>query len=115
VKKMNNPSSSREKIRHIVPKLYEMIDGVIYSDIWNRPPLSARDRSLITIAALIGMRQTDQLKSHMEKGLANGLTELEISEAITHLAIYAGFPAALSAALIAKPLLESRGFTPPKV
>jgi 4-carboxymuconolactone decarboxylase len=106
---MTNPSSSKEKLRSVVPKLVEIIDTTVYGDLWNRPELSKRDRSLITIAALIAMRQTDQLRSHLEKGLDNGLTGEEISEAITHLAIYAGFPAALSGALIAKPLLEERG------
>jgi len=62
---------------------------------------------MITVAALIGMRQTDQLRSHMEKALANNVTVEELSEIMTHLAIYAGFPAALSAALVARPLLEA--------
>jgi 4-carboxymuconolactone decarboxylase len=107
---MANPSSSRNKIRPVVPKLHELIETTIYGDIWERPELSKRDRSMITIAALIGMRQTDQLRSHLEKGLDNGLTADEISEVITHLAIYAGFPASLSAALVAEPLLRERGF-----
>lgn len=106
---MANPSSSKEKVRTVVPKLVELIDTVVYGDLWNRTELSKRDRSMITIAALISMRQTDQLRSHMEKGLDNGMTASEISELLTHLAIYAGFPAALSGALIAKPLLEERG------
>lgn len=106
---MSNPSSSKHKIRPVVPKLYDLIEGVVYADVWERPELSKRDRSLITIAALVAMRQTDQLRSHMEKGLANGLTPEEISEALTHLAIYAGFPASLSAALVARPLFEERG------
>jgi 4-carboxymuconolactone decarboxylase len=106
---MSNPSSSRNKIKPVVPKLFELINTLIYGDLWERPELSKRDRSMITIAALVGMRQTDQLRSHMEKALDNGVTAQEISEVITHLAIYAGFPAALSAALVAKPLLEERG------
>jgi len=108
---MPNPSSSREKIKSVVPKLYELIDTLVYGDMWERAELPKRERSLITIAALIGMRQTDQLRSHMEKALENGVTTDEIREVITHLAIYTGFPAALSAALIAKPLLEQHGAT----
>ncbi|MBB5696242.1 carboxymuconolactone decarboxylase family protein [Muricoccus pecuniae] len=104
-----NPSSSKEKVRAVVPRLIELIDSVVYDDIWERPELSKRDRSMVTIAALIGLRQTDQLRSHLEKALSNGVTAAEISEMITHLAVYAGFPAALSAALVAKPLLEERG------
>jgi 4-carboxymuconolactone decarboxylase len=101
-----NPSSSKERPRTVVPKLIEMIDSTVYGDLWQRPQLSKRDRSLITVAALISMRQTDQLRSHLEKALDHGVAADEIRELITHLAIYAGFPGALSAALVAKPLLE---------
>ena len=106
---MANPSLSRHAIKAVVPKLFELIETTIYGDIWERPELSKRDRSMITVAALIAMRQTDQLRSHLEKALDNGVSAQEISELITHLAIYAGFPASLSAALTAKPLLAERG------
>ena len=109
---MANPSSSKAKVRSVVPKLIEVVDKTIYGDIWERPELSKRDRSMVTIAALIGMRQTDQLKSHLEKALDNGVTPTELSEIMTHLAFYAGFPASLSAALIARPLLEALGHLP---
>ncbi len=106
---MANPSSSKEKIRPLAPKLVEIVDTTIYGDVWQRPELSKRDRSMITIAALIAMRQTDQLRSHLEKALDHGVSAVEISEVITHLAFYAGFPASISAALVAKPLLEQLG------
>jgi 4-carboxymuconolactone decarboxylase len=106
---MANPSSSKAKIRAVAPKLFELIEGTVYGDLWTRTELSSRDRSLITIAALIGMRQTDQMRSHFEKALDNGVTAEEIGEVITHLSIYAGFPAAISAALVARPLLEELG------
>ncbi len=106
---MSNPSSSKEKLRAVVPKLVELIDSTVYGDLWQRPQLSKRDRSLTTVAALVAMRQTDQLRSHLEKALENGVTAQEISELLTHLAVYAGFPASLSAAQIAKPLLQERG------
>jgi 4-carboxymuconolactone decarboxylase len=109
---VSNPSSSKAKIRPVAPKLFELIEGTVYGDLWQRPQLSRRDRSLITVAALIGMRQTDQLRSHFEKALGNGVTAEEIGETITHLAVYAGFPAAISAALVAKPLLVERGLLP---
>ena len=105
---MANPSSSKNRVRPVVPKLVEVIDDLIYGDIWERPGLTKRERSLITIAALVGMRQTDQLRSHMEKALDNGATVEELSEMLTHLAFYAGFPASLSAALVARPLFEDR-------
>jgi 4-carboxymuconolactone decarboxylase len=106
---MRNPSSSKAKIRPVAPKLFELIEGTVYGDLWQRPQLSRRDRSLITVAALIGMRQTDQLRSHLEKALGHGISAEEIGEMITHVAVYAGFPAAISAALVAKPLLAERG------
>jgi 4-carboxymuconolactone decarboxylase len=106
---MANPSSSKAKIKPVAPKLVEIIDTTIYGDVWERPELSKRDRSMITVAALVAMRQTDQLRSHLEKALDNGVTGLEIGEVMTHLAFYAGFPAVLSAALVAKPLLQERG------
>lgn len=106
---MANPSSSKAKVRVVAPKLFEMIETTVYADIWERPDLSRRDRSMITLAALIGMRQTDQMRSHFEKALDHGVTGKEIAEMITHLSIYAGFPAAISAALVAKPLLVERG------
>jgi Uncharacterized homolog of gamma-carboxymuconolactone decarboxylase subunit len=106
---MTNPSSSKARIKPVTPKLYDLIEETVYGDLWKRDELSPRDRSLITIAALIGMRQTDQLRSHMEKALDNGLTSEEIGEAITHLSVYAGFPASISAALIARPLFEELG------
>jgi 4-carboxymuconolactone decarboxylase len=107
---MPNPSSSKAAIKPVAPKLFELIESVVYGDLWQREELSRRDRSLITVAALIAMRQTDQLRSHLEKALDNGITAGEIGEVITHLSIYAGFPAAISAALTAKPLLIEAGF-----
>lgn len=106
---MANPSSSKAHIRSVAPKLFEMIEDTVYGDLWERPNLSRRDRSLITLAALIGMRQTDQMRSHFEKGIDHGLTADEIGEMITHLSVYAGFPAAISAALVARPLLSELG------
>jgi 4-carboxymuconolactone decarboxylase len=106
---MSNPSSSKAKIKPVVPKIHDLIETTVYGDIWERPELGKRDRSMITVATLIGMRQWDQLRSHMEKALDNGLSGQELSEMLTHIAFYAGFPAALSAALIAKPLLVERG------
>lgn len=111
---MANPSSSKSRVRPVVPKLVEIIDSTVYGDVWERAELSKRDRSLLTVACLVGMRQTDQLRSHLEKALDHGVTPAEISEALTHLAFYAGFPASLSAALVARPLFEQLGLIPPE-
>ena len=99
------PSASRDKIKPLVPKLVELTEKVVFGDVWERPGLSKRDRSLITVATLIATYRPEQLKGHLQRALDNGVTKEEISEIITHLAIYAGWPAAMSAALIATDVL----------
>ena len=101
-------TSARDEVRTVAPKLIEMTEKVVYGDVWERPQLSKRDRSLITVAALIAMYRGDQLTGHIERALANGVTREEIGEAITHLAIYAGWPAAMTAARIAKTVFDQR-------
>jgi 4-carboxymuconolactone decarboxylase len=99
-------SSARNEVRAVVPRLIELSETLLYPDIWERPGLSKRDRSLITVAALMALYRPDQLKVHTERALANGVTQNEIGELITHLAFYAGWPSAMSAAKIAKQVFE---------
>ena len=108
---MTTPASStsaRDEVRPVVPKLIELSEKVLYGDVWERPGLSKRDRSLVTVAALVALYRTDQLRGHLERALANGVTREELGEAITHLAFYAGWPAAMTAARIAKSVLDQR-------
>ncbi len=100
-------SASRDKVRAIVPKLIDMTEKVVYGDVWERKGLSKRDRSMITVASLIAMNRTEQLKGHMQRALDNGVTKDEISEVITHMALYAGWPCAMSGALVAKEVFEA--------
>src|SRR5271169_3147866 len=100
------PSPAREQVRPIVPKLIDLTDKVVFGDVWERPELSKRDRSLITVAALTALYRPEQLRGHIARALANGVTKDEISEIITHLAFYAGWPAAITAAGIAKDIFE---------
>lgn len=93
----DNPRVAPELILRHAPKLAELTDDVLFADVWERPELSPRDRSLITVAALVALGRDAQLVGHLRRALANGLTEEELSEAITHLAFYAGWPAAMSA------------------
>lgn len=79
------------------PKLAELTDEVLFGDIWQRGELTTRDRSLITVSALIAMCRLEQLSFHLSRALENGLTHEELVEVITHLAFYAGWPAAHSA------------------
>ena len=99
-------SSAREAIRGTVPKLAEISDKLIYGEVWERPQLSKRDRSLITVAALMAMGREAQLEGHISRALQNGVTKDEISEVITHLAFYSGWPTAMTAALVAKGVFE---------
>lgn len=101
--------SARNEVRQVVPRLIELTETLLYPDIWERPGLSKRDRSLITVAALVTMSRPDQLRVHLERALANGVTPEEVGEIITHLAFYAGWPAAMSAARIAKDTLPAAG------
>jgi 4-carboxymuconolactone decarboxylase len=84
---------------------------VIYGDVWEREELSKRDRSLITIAALIAMGRERQLIGHLNRAVDNGVTHEEIIETITHLAFYSGFPTAITAATIAKEVFAERSDT----
>jgi len=95
------PSPTREKVRATVPKLIELTEKVLFGDVWERPGLSKRDRSLITCAALVALNRTEQLKGHLERAVNNGVTPAEIGELITHLAFYGGWPVAMSAAIVA--------------
>jgi len=104
--KSTPPSAARDKVRAVVPKLIDLTEKVLFGDVWERPGLSKRDRSLITCAALVALNRTEQLKGHLERALNNGVTPEEIGELITHLAFYGGWPVAMSGALVAKDVLE---------
>jgi 4-carboxymuconolactone decarboxylase len=99
-------STARSEVRQVAPRLIELTESVVYGDIWERPGLSKRDRSLITVAALVAMYRGDQLTGHLERALANGVTREEIGELITHLAFYAGWPTAMTAGRIAKKVFD---------
>ncbi|MCP2323934.1 4-carboxymuconolactone decarboxylase [Hamadaea flava] len=84
------------------PALVHYTDEVLFGEVWERPGLAARDRSLITVAALLTGGNTEQLTFHLAYAKQNGLTEAQLIEAITHLAFYAGWPKAVSAMAVAK-------------
>lgn len=96
------PSRAQQLMGETAPKLAELTDEVLYGDVWERPQLSKRDRSLITVSALIAMNRPDQLRSHLALARQNGVTEEELVETITHMAFYAGWPNAVTAVAIAK-------------
>ena len=104
----SNPYSTINQVRDVFPKLGELTDKLLFGDVWERKQLSKRDRSLITVAALVALYRPDQLRGHLWRALENGVTREEIGEVITHLAFYAGWPNAGTAALIAKQVFEER-------
>jgi 4-carboxymuconolactone decarboxylase len=103
------PISPRDLVRSTVPRMIEISEQVIYGDIWERPGLSKRDRSLIVVASLIATYRPEQLRGHLARALDNGVTKEEIAEVITHLAFYSGWPGSMTAARIAKEVFEERG------
>jgi 4-carboxymuconolactone decarboxylase len=93
---------AQKAIGDFAPKLVSLTDDVLFGDVWERTELSKRDRSLITVAALITNGSTEQLKPHLVRANDNGLSEAELKEVIIHLAFYAGWPRAMSAVTVAK-------------
>ena len=99
-------STAKNPLADFAPKLVELTEKVLFGDVWERSQLSKRDRSLITCAALVALGKTEQMNFHFPRAIENGVTEEELIEAITHLAFYAGWPSAMSAATKAKELFR---------
>jgi 4-carboxymuconolactone decarboxylase len=104
--KSPEPFGARRNVADIAPKLQALTDDVLFGDVWKRPGLSPRDRSLITVASLVALYRTNELPIHLKKALENGVTREELVEAITHLAFYSGWPTAMTAMTIARPVFE---------
>ena len=98
-------SAPQSLIGDFAPKLLDLTENVLLGDVWERPALAKRDRSLITVSALIALNRTEQLPFHLKKAVENGVMREELVEVITHLAFYAGWPNAMSAVMIAKEVL----------
>jgi 4-carboxymuconolactone decarboxylase len=96
------PSFAEKHFGDFAPGLVAFTDEVVFGQVWTRPELSPRDRSLVTVAALTAAGNTEQLVYHLNFARQNGVTETELIEAITHLAFYAGWPRAMSAIAVAK-------------
>src|SRR3954470_24135318 len=93
----DEPTPRRNPYSEIAPALGEITDNVLFGDVWKRPGLSPRDRSLITVATLVALYRTNELPFHLKRALENGVTKDELVELITHLAFYAGWPPASTA------------------
>lgn len=103
------PAKAPSPFADIAPALAGYTDEVLFGDVWKRPGLSPRDRSLITVATLIANYRTNELPFHLKFALQNGVTREELSEVITHLAFYAGWPPASTAVGIARKVFEEAG------
>ena len=96
-------------IGDIAPKLAQLTDDVLFGDVWQRPGLSQRDRSLATVSALIALNRMEQLPFHLRRAIENGISKDELIETITHLAFYSGWPNSMSAVRIAREEFMKQG------
>jgi 4-carboxymuconolactone decarboxylase len=103
----SEPTRAKQLIGDFSPKLVSLTDDVVFGDIWTRPELSPRDRSMITVASLVTSGSTEQLHGHLQRAKDNGVTATELKEIIIHMAFYAGWPKAMSAVTVAKEVLET--------
>jgi len=104
----DEPTAARESFGDIAPALAEYTDKVLFGDVWRRPNLGARDRSLITVASLVALYRVNELPFHIKRALENGVTRDEIVELITQLAFYAGWPPAMTALQIARRVFDEQ-------
>jgi len=105
----NEKEVPRGPFADLAPALDELTQGILFGDVWERPGLSKRDRSLITVATLVALYRTNELPFHMKRALENGVTKDELVELITHLAFYAGWPPASTAVGIARQVFADAG------
>lgn len=97
-----------EQFGNVSPGVVQYTTEVLFLDLWLRPDLAPRDRSLVTISSLIALGQGAQLSSHLNLAMDNGLTQIQASEALTQLAFYVGWPNVFSALPVAKDVFEKR-------
>ena len=101
------PSGAEKMFGDFAPALVHFTDDVLFGEVWKRPQLSPKERSLITVAALTAGGNAEQLTFHLQYAKDNGATDEELIEAITHLAFYAGWPKAFSAMAVAKQVFRN--------
>ncbi|TCM48409.1 4-carboxymuconolactone decarboxylase [Rhizobium sp. PP-F2F-G48] len=107
----NHPSLTLDDVRSVSPALAAYTANTVVSDLWSRSGLSARDRSIVTVAALIARNQTIGLPHYANKALDSGVSAAELSEIVTHLAFYSGWSNAFFAVDIIKDIFADRGIT----
>ena len=104
-----DPKAAQKIMGDLAPKFAQLSDDVLFGDVWERPALSKRDRSLITCTALVATGRTEQMAYHFPLAVANGVTRAELIEMITHMAFYTGWPSSWSAMTRLGELLPEEG------
>jgi 4-carboxymuconolactone decarboxylase len=106
---MRRPSAAKgDELKAVAPDFVEITDRVLYGEVWEREGLAPRDRSMLTIAALISSGRHAQLENHVRFGLENGITMKEMEEIMIHLAFYVGWPSAVAATRIFHDVAKAR-------
>jgi len=106
---MERPSAAKgSELAEVAPAFVEMTDRILYGEVWERPGLSKRDRSMLTVASLMTANRHQQLEAHLALALDNGVTEEELGEALLHLAFYASWPASVSASRMLLDVVRKR-------
>jgi 4-carboxymuconolactone decarboxylase len=104
----NRAKNVEQQFGAVAPGVVQYTTDILFRDLWLRPDLAPRDRSLVTISALIASGQVAQLAAHLNRAMDNGLTQGETAEVLTHLAFYVGWPNVFSALPVAKDVFEKR-------
>ncbi len=97
-----------DELKSLAPDYAQLTQDVLFGDVWKRPPLSQRDKSLITVACLVALNRIEQVEFHLKKAMENGLKKEELVAAITHIAFYAGWPTAASGLNHLRNVLEKK-------
>ncbi len=95
-------------VEAVAPEFAKLTQDCLFEDIWKRPGLSQRDKSLITVTCLVALNRIEQVEIHLQKAFENGLTKEELVAAITHIAFYAGWPTAVSGFSHLKKVIEQQ-------
>lgn len=104
----NDVKKATDELKALAPDYAQLTQDVLFGDVWKRPPLSQRDKSLITVTCLVALNRIEQVEFHLKKALENGLTKEELVAAITHIAFYGGWPTAASGLNHLKNVLEKK-------
>lgn len=104
-----DPPYGQQSMGDLAPKLAELTDQTLFGDIWQRPGLTPRERSLATVSALIALNRVEQLPFHLRRAQNNGIGHDTLAELITHMAFYAGWPNAASALTVLRAVLHDAG------